>query len=208
MIPPNAPAGDGFRLLAQRLDASAQADLIAQVLERIDAAPLYQPCMPRSGAPLSVKMTNFGPLGWIADKAGYRYEPVHPVNGAPWPDMPRALLDLWEEETGWPEPPQACLVNWYGPYARMGLHVDRDEAAFDAPVLSVSLGDEAVFRLGGPERRGPTRSVRLASGDMVVLGGASRRFHHGVDRIRPGTSQALPEDWRPGRINLTLRRVD
>lgn len=206
--PPQSDPADGFRLLPQRLDAAAQAALIAQVLARVKAAPLYQPCMPRSGQPLSVRMTNFGPLGWIADKAGYRYEPVHPVTGEPWPAMPQALLDLWDAETGWPDPPQACLVNWYGPDARMGLHVDRDEDAWDAPVVSVSLGDEAVFRLGGPTRRGATRSVRLASGDVVVLGGAARRFHHGVDRIRPGTSRALPEDWRPGRINLTLRRVD
>ncbi|PWE18387.1 alkylated DNA repair dioxygenase [Marinicauda salina] len=199
---------DGFRLLPGRLDRAAQSALATAVLERVGRAPLYTPCMPRTGKPMSVRMTNLGPLGWIADRAGYRYEPVHPGTGAPWPDMPQALLDLWEAVAGWPEPPQACLVNWYAPGARLGLHVDADEDARDAPVVSVSLGDRARFRLGGPQRGGKTRALDLSSGDVVVLGGASRRFHHGIDRIYPDTSTLLPPDWRPGRINLTLRRVD
>jgi alkylated DNA repair protein (DNA oxidative demethylase) len=201
-------APPGFRLLPQRLDAAAQADLIEQVLNGIAKSPLYQPSMPRTGKPLSVRMTNFGSLGWVTDKErGYRYEPAHPVTGEPWPAMPQALLDLWEAETGWPDPPEACLVNWYAARARMGLHVDNDERAVNAPVLSVSLGDRARFRLGGPARKDPTASFVLSTGDVVVLGGQARRCHHGVDRIYPETSRALPPDWRPGRINLTLRRV-
>ena len=199
---------DGFRLLTGYFDRDAQTRLVSDVLERVARAPLYQPAMPRTGKPLSVRMTNLGPLGWMTDKVGgYRYQDHHPVTGNPWPNMPDSLLDLWRTVSGWPDPPQACLVNWYGPDARMGLHVDADEDAQEAPVVSVSLGDTARFRLGGPERKGSTQSVRLHSGDVVVRGGASRHCHHGVDRIYPGSSTLLPEDWRPGRINLTLRRV-
>lgn len=199
---------DGFKLLPGYLSSDQQRDLADAVLASFQAAPLYRPSMPRTGAPLSVQMSNFGPLGWISDKAGYRYERNHPVTGGPWTPMPQALLDLWQAVGHWPDPPQACLINWYDAKARMGLHVDADEDAEFAPVVSVSLGDKARFRLGGPERSDKTASFILSSGDVVVLGGASRRRHHGVDRIYPGTSSLLPAAWRPGRINLTLRRVD
>lgn len=208
MPPTRFTPPDGFRLLPERLPRAAQTSLVDAVLAGVAQSPLYQPAMPRTGKPLSVRMTNFGPLGWITDKdKGYRYEPAHPVTGEAWPAMPEALLDLWEAVSGWPDPPQACLVNWYGPDARMGLHVDNDEQAVNAPVVSVSLGDRARFRLGGPSRKDSTASFILNSGDVVVLGGAARACHHGVDRIYPGTSTLLPDDWRPGRINLTLRRV-
>jgi DNA oxidative demethylase len=154
---------------------------------------------------MSVRQTNFGPLGWVTDQAkGYRYEARHPETGAPWPAMPQALLDLWRDVSGYPAPPEACLVNLYRDGARMGLHVDADEAALDAPVVSVSLGDIALFRIGGPKRADATRSFRLSSGDVLVLSGAARQCFHGVDRVVPGTSQLLPGG---GRINLTLRRV-
>jgi DNA oxidative demethylase len=124
--------------------------------------------------------------------------------GRPWPPIPAALLTTWHELARYPDPPQACLINFYGPGAKMGLHQDRDEADFDAPVVSVSLGDSCLFRVGRLKRNEPTRSIRLGSGDAVVLGGAARLAFHGVDRIYPGTSRLLPEG---GRINLTLRRV-
>lgn len=196
---------DGFRLLPGVLDRGGQEDLRDAVFARAKRAPFYIPRMPKSGAPMSVRMTNFGPLGWVTDKErGYRYEPLHPETGAAWPDIPEALLGLWDELVGYPAPPQACLVNLYEGEARMGLHVDADEDAWDAPVLSISLGDTALFRVGGVVRSDPTRSVRLASGDIVILGGAARRAFHGVDRILSGTSRLLPKG---GRINLTLRRV-
>ncbi len=160
--------------------------------------------MPRSGRPLSVRMCNLGPLGWVSDRAGYRYQPHHPDTGRPWPPLPRALLDLWQAEAGYPHPPEACLVNLYRDGARMGLHQDRDERDLAAPVLSVSLGDDALFRVGGRGRRDPTRSFVLRSGDVVVLGGEARLAFHGVDRTLPGTSPLLSGG---GRINLTLRRV-
>lgn len=200
-------ADNGFRLLPGHFSREQQAALLKDVLAALETAPPYTPSMPRTGKPLSVQMSNFGPLGWIADRSGYRYDRVHPVTGQPWPAMPQVLLDLWQAVSGWPQAPQACLINLYGPDSRLGLHVDADEDAREAPVVSVSLGDRARFRLGGPERSDATRSVILSSGDVVVLGGASRRFFHGVDRIYPGTSTLLPDPFGPGRINLTLRRV-
>lgn len=195
---------EGFRFVPGRLSVQAQRELVDLVLAGLKTAPIYQPVMPRSGRPLSVKMSNFGSLGWISEISGYRYAPTHPVTGRPWPDIPASLLELWDELSGYPCRPEACLVNWYAGAARLGLHVDADEDAVDAPVVSVSLGDRALFRIGGLDRRDPTRSFRLASGDVVVLGGQARRAYHGIDRIYPNTSRLVPGG---GRINLTMRRV-
>jgi alkylated DNA repair protein (DNA oxidative demethylase) len=194
---------DGFRLWPGRLSPVAQADLIAEVMARAHAAPFYRPVTP-GGKPMSVETTNFGPLGWFTDAGGYRYQANHPQTGQPWPDIPEALLDLWAELADPATPPDACLVNWYRQGARMGLHQDRDEADFAFPVLSVSLGDTAVFRIGGTKRSDPTRSMRLQSGDVCLLSGAARLAHHGVDRILGGSSRLVPGG---GRINLTLRRA-
>jgi len=196
---------DGFRLLPGYLDRAAQEALRDEVFARLKLAPLYIPRMPKSGAPMTVRMSNFGPLGWVTDKEqGYRYQPTHPENGRPWPEMPPVLLEIWDKLCFYSAPPEACLVNLYEGDARMGLHIDSDEDAWDAPVLSISLGDTAQFRIGGPVRSDPTRSVRLTSGDVVILGGPARRAFHGVDRVLPGTSRLLPKG---GRLNLTLRRV-
>jgi alkylated DNA repair protein (DNA oxidative demethylase) len=161
--------------------------------------------MPRTGKKFSVRMTNFGPLGWVSDAAkGYRYEPVHPVTGQPWPPIPEALLELWTETTGYRAPPEACLVNFYSASAKMGLHRDQDEKAVEAPVLSVSLGDSAYFRFGTANFRGETSRLKLNSGDVLAFGGPARLMYHGIDRILSGTSTLIPGG---GRINLTLRRV-
>jgi len=156
------------------------------------------------GRPMSVEMTNLGPLGWITDPAGYRYEPHHPLTGTRWPPIPPSLLALWAELCDAATPADACLVNRYDARAKMGLHRDYDEADFGFPVLSVSLGDTALFRIGGLARSDPTATLKLASGDVVVLGGAARRAYHGVDRILAGSSRLIPGG---GRINLTLRRA-
>lgn len=170
----------------------------------LKAAPLYQPVMPRTGKPLSVRMSNCGSLGWVSDKAGYRYQATHPLTGEAWPTMPSRLEELWSAVAPQAPAPEACLINWYAPDAKMGLHQDRDEETFDAPVVSVSLGDDALFRLGGTQRSGPTQSIRLTSGDVLVMSGESRLCFHGITRLYPGTSTLLDA---PGRINLTLRRV-
>lgn len=199
----------GFRVHADYLDRAAQNALVAELRSAVDAAPFFEPRMPRTGKPFSVRMTNLGPLGWVSDRdGGYRYQPDHPVTGKPWPTLPAAILDIWNAVADYPHPPEACLVNCYAPTARMGLHQDRDEEDFDAPVVSISLGDACRFRIGGGRRSDPTRSVRLSSGDVVVLGGDARLAYHGVDRIYSNTSTLL-QDWLPegGRINLTLRRV-
>ena len=194
----------GVRFWPGFFGRAAQEELVEAIRAVVAEAPLYRPAMPRTGKPFSVRMTNCGSLGWVSDRAGYRYQPDHPETGAPWPTIPPVLLQLWNEVSGSPTPPEACLVNFYDGSAKLGLHQDKDEADLAAPVVSVSLGDEALFRLGGLERSDPTRSFRLKSGDVLVLGGESRLAFHGVDRIYPGTSTLLP---RGGRINLTLRRV-
>lgn len=194
---------EGFKLWPQRLSPADQARLRDEVLEGLKDAPAYRPLTP-GGKTMSVEQSSFGPLGWITDARGYRYEAVHPVTGRPWPAMPQMLLDLWAELADPDVPPDACLVNFYGPGSRMGLHQDRDEADLGYPVMSVSLGDAAVFRIGGVARSDPTRSLRLTSGDVCLLAGPARMVHHGVDRVLSGSSRLLPGG---GRINLTLRRA-
>jgi DNA oxidative demethylase len=196
---------NGFSLHPNLLDRTAQKALLAAVLEAETHAPFYRPTMPRHGTPFSVMMTNLGPLGWVSDRdGGYRYQAMHPVTGKPWPAMPPALLDIWKQVSNYPDPPQACLVNLYKDGAKMGLHIDADEQNLNAPVVSISLGDTAIFRLGGPQRGGKTASFRLASGDVMVLGGASRHFYHGIDRVLPCTSTLIEGG---GRVNLTMRVV-
>ena len=191
--------------LPGKLKDAEQARLLDALRAVMEEAPLFTPTMPRSGKPMSVRMTNCGPLGWVTDKdRGYRYQATHPVTGKPWPAMPDALLKLWREVAGYPADPEACLVNYYSGDAKMGLHQDKDEEDFAAPVLSVSLGDSAIFRVGGLTRKDETQALELKSGDVVVLGGDDRLAYHGIDRILPGTSALLPEG---GRLNLTLRRV-
>jgi DNA oxidative demethylase len=194
----------GLRLLPGFLEPRSQAALLIALNEVLAAAPLYVPRMPKTGTPLSVRMTNCGSLGWITDESGYRYEGLHPETGRRWPPIPAMLIEIWESLARYPHAPEACLVNYYGPAAKMGLHQDRDEQDFAAPVVSLSLGDSCIFRIGGKRRRDPTRTVQLASGDAVVLAGDARLAFHGVDRIIAGTSRLLPQG---GRINVTLRRV-
>jgi alkylated DNA repair protein (DNA oxidative demethylase) len=196
---------DGLEFHPAALDRPAQTALVDAVLAAAAAAPFVTPRMPKSGAPMSVMQTSLGALGWVTDQArGYRYEPRHPETGAPWPPLTAPLVELWNRFARYRAPPETCLVNLYRGTARMGLHVDADEEADDAPVVSISLGDQALFRIGGASRRAPTATLRLSSGDVVVLAGAARRCFHGVDRIAPDSSTLVPGG---GRINLTLRRV-
>jgi alkylated DNA repair protein (DNA oxidative demethylase) len=194
------PDIEGFLYWPGRLDGAAQKALLVELETALAAAPPYRPVTP-GGRPFSVRMSNLGPLGWVSDRAGYRYQPTHPETGQPWPPIPASLLSLWSELTGAP-PPDACLVNRYDADARMGLHQDRDEADLTQPVLSVSLGDTAVFRIGA--EGGRTRTLKLASGDVCALTGPARLARHGIDRVLGGSSSLIPGG---GRINLTLRRA-
>jgi DNA oxidative demethylase len=198
-IAPGASYHPGF------LDRAAQRALLSDIRAVIAVAPLYHPRMPRSGKFFSVHMTNCGPLGWVSDIDGYRYQAAHPETGKPWPSMPEALLTAWRTLAGEGAPPaEACLINYYAVSTRMGLHQDKDEQEFSAPVVSLSLGDTAIFRIGATTRGAPTLAVRLESGDAFVFGGEARLAYHGIDRLLGGTSSLLAEG---GRFNLTLRRV-
>ncbi|MCV9967312.1 alpha-ketoglutarate-dependent dioxygenase AlkB [Pararhizobium sp. BT-229] len=195
----------GIRHIPGFLDREKQEAMVESIRAIVAEAPLFVPAMPKTGKPMSVRMTNCGALGWVTDKErGYRYQPEHPLTGRPWPAMPDVLLDIWRTVSGSSKEPQACLVNFYADDARMGLHQDRDEQDLETPVVSISLGDSCLFRVGGRERSDKTLSFKLSSGDVVVLGGEGRLAFHGVDKIYPGTSTLLKNG---GRINLTLRRV-
>lgn len=192
----------GFRLFPGFLDRPAQEAMVAALRGVVAAAPLFRPVTP-GGKPMSVRMTSAGRLGWVTDRRGYRYEPRHP-EGMAWPPIPDSVMGVWQAVAGTERAPDCCLVNFYGEGARMGLHQDRDEGDFSFSVVSISLGDEALFRMGSEERGGSTESLWLKSGDVVVMGGRARLAWHGVDRVRHGSSTLLPQG---GRINLTLRVV-
>lgn len=200
--PPPGLTVRGIAVWPGWLDRSAQEALVQDLRAVISQAPLFSP-LTGGGKPMSVRMTSAGRFGWYSDSKGYRYIDRHP-NGTDWPPIPERVLAIWRDLCGTARDPECCLVNWYGPEARMGLHQDRDEADFSQPVLSISLGDNGLFRAGNAERGGPTQSLWLKSGDVLALEGPSRLLHHGIDRIAPGTSTLLAA---PGRINLTLRVV-
>ena len=196
---------DGFRHLQGYLPHSEQLALLEMVYEIVLESPLYRPTMPRSGKPFSVQMTNCGELGWVSDKSGgYRYQRTHPQTGRRWPKMPDRLLALWADVADWPGEPEACLINQYAIGTKLGSHVDADEEETRAPVVSISLGDDAVFHVGGRARGDPKTRMVLKSGDVIVLAGEARLAYHGIDKINGGTSDLVKEG---GRINLTLRRV-
>jgi DNA oxidative demethylase len=193
----------GFRIHRGWLDEGAQAEMLAEFRALIATAPLVRPVTPW-GKPMSVRMTSAGRLGWVIERGRYRYSDRHPETGEPWPPIPGSVLSVWRAVSDWPEDPDCCLINWYGEGARMGLHQDRDEGRFDAPVVSISLGDPARFRIGGTTRKGPTESTILHSGDVAVIGGDARLAFHGIDRVLFGEGTLMPGG---GRINLTLRVV-
>ncbi|MBP1873131.1 alkylated DNA repair protein (DNA oxidative demethylase) [Ensifer adhaerens] len=196
----------GIKHIPGFLDRGRQEEIVEAIRGVVAEAPLFVPEMPKTGKPMSVRMTNCGPLGWVTDREkGYRYQPQHPGTGRPWPPMPEILLDVWNAVSASDKQPEACLVNFYSEEARMGMHQDRDERDLETAVVSISLGDSCLFRVGGKERGGQTVSFRLESGDIVVLGGEGRLAFHGVDRIYPDTSTLLKNG---GRLNLTLRRVN
>ena len=192
----------GIAIHRGALGPDEQAALASDLRRIAEAAPPFSP-ITGWGKPMRVKITAAGRYCWFSDRRGYRYIETHPTTGLPFPPIPPLALAAWRAiETR--ADPDCCLVNYYGAGARMGLHQDRDEADFSFPVVSISLGDPALFRIGGQERKAPTRSFWLESGDVMSLSGDTRLAFHGIDRIKYGTSPLLPKG---GRLNLTLRRV-
>ncbi len=195
---------NGAKIHPGALDEVEQTAVFHAIRGVVAEAPMFQPVTAR-GQKMSVRMSAAGTFGWVSDRRGYRYERVHPETGRSWPAIPPVVRALWDRFAGTEaRAPECCLINLYGQGARMGLHQDRDEADMTQPVVSLSLGDDGLFRVGGPERRDPTRSVWLRSGDVAVLAGPARLAFHGVDRIRFGSSSRLAQG---GRLNLTLRVV-
>lgn len=180
------------------LDEDAQRELLAEVRKITVAAPLRRYATRRGK--MSVAMSAAGQLGWMSDRRGYRYEAEGP--GGSWPEIPVPALAVWDAVSGVEREPDSCLVNFYAEGARMGMHQDADEAETQWPVVSISLGDPALFRIGTAAGKSPSKSVWLESGDVAVLAGAARMAWHGIDRIRFGESPLLKKG---GRINLTLR---
>jgi len=192
----------GIPIRRAALSQGEQDALLTDLRAVAKAAPPFSP-MTGWGKPMSVRITAAGRYCWFSDRRGYRYIEAHPQTGQPFPAIPALALAVWRSfETR--ADPDCCLINQYREGARMGLHQDRDEADFSFPVVSISLGDPALFRIGGTERKSPTRSFWLYSGDAMALAGDNRLAFHGIDRIKFGESALLKGG---GRLNLTLRRV-
>ncbi|MCK1504007.1 DNA oxidative demethylase AlkB [Bradyrhizobium sp. 18] len=183
-----------------------ESELIEAVRAIVAQSPFRRMTTP-GGHLMSVAMTNCGERGWITDHTGYRYDPVDPRTGAPWPAMPPVLRDLARraaEQGGFAGfAPDACLVNRYEPGTRLSLHQDKDELDYSAPIVSVSLGLPATFLFGGMARNDKPRRFRLVHGDVVVWGGTSRLAYHGVAPLADGEHTLLGRK----RINLTFRKV-
>jgi alkylated DNA repair protein (DNA oxidative demethylase) len=183
-----------------------ESELIDAVRAIVAQSPFRRMTTP-GGHLMSVAMTNCGERGWITDHTGYRYDPIDPRTGAPWPAMPPVLRDLARraaEQGGFTGfAPDACLVNRYEPGTRLSLHQDKDELDYAAPIVSVSLGLPATFLFGGLARADRPRRFRLVHGDVVVWGGPSRLAYHGVAPLADGEHALLGRK----RINLTFRRT-
>ena len=203
---PPAPLPRGITTRLRAVDAAGQAALLAAVREIAREAPFAQ-ARTRNGL-TSAAMTNAGAAGWWSDLKGYRYETRHPETGAPWPALPAVFLKTVAAAVAgspWPDfTPDACLINFYGEGAKMGLHQDRDEKDFTQPIVTVSLGDDADFLIGGVKRADKTTPLILRSGDILIMGGESRMRFHGIRKIYPGTS---PLADLTGRISLTFRKA-
>tara|TARA_B100000787_G_scaffold167221_1_gene153609 strand:- start:3240 stop:3869 length:630 start_codon:yes stop_codon:yes gene_type:complete len=184
------------------LSPSDQLLLVEDLRQVAEQAPIFS-LKTKSGKPMSVRVTAAGEFGWFSNHQGYRYVSEHP-SGATWPEIPASIMSIWQALAGPAPSPECCLINYYGEGAKMGLHQDRDEANFNWPVVSISLGDDALFRVGGRRRGDKTSSIWLQSGDVAVMGGAARLNYHGVDRIKFGSSRLLKSS---GRLNVTLRVV-
>lgn len=180
---------------------------LLEALDEVTGQAPFRRMVTPGGYEMSVAMTNCGAAGWVTDRKGYRYDPIDPETGRPWPAMPAAFRRLAAEaaaDAGYPSfAPDACLVNCYEPGARLSLHQDRDERDFGQPIVSVSLGLPAIFQFGGPKRSDTPRRIPLRHGDVAVWGGPSRLHYHGILALKDGDHPALGRR----RINLTFRKA-
>jgi alkylated DNA repair protein (DNA oxidative demethylase) len=203
--PPREAMAEGAVLL-RAFETPFESELMPALRDIVAQAPFRRMFTP-GGHQMSVAMTNCGSAGWVTDQRGYRYDSTDPGSGQPWPSMPSVLRRLAEQAAaaggfdGFA--PDACLINRYVPGARMSLHQDKDEQDFDAPIVSVSLGLSAIFLFGGPKRADKPRRYRLEHGDVVVWGGPSRLYFHGVAPLADGEHALMGRQ----RINLTFRKA-
>ena len=207
MIDPPPPLPDGFTLRRGFVGAEEQAQLFAALAGVVAAAPPSQH-RTKGGGTFSAALTNCGQVGWWSDTRGYRYVATSPLTGLVWPPIPGVFIEFIQRlmaETPWPDfAPDACLINYYTTGAKMGLHQDKDEADFAQPIITVCLGDAADFLVGGFARADKPVAFRVASGDVLVMGGASRMRFHGVRKVHTGTS---PVAGLNGRYSLTFRKA-
>jgi alkylated DNA repair protein alkB family protein 1 len=138
-------------------------------------------------------------------------------------------LDGWGDDdwSTWKDTyePDAGIVNFYQTKDTLMAHVDRSEVCATSPLVSISLGNAAIFLIGDLTRDTEPIPILLRSGDVLIMSGpACRRAYHGVPRILETT---LPEhfsqppdsddeimDWEPykdymsnTRININVRQV-
>lgn len=199
------PLAPGAIILRRR--ALATADALMQGIGQVASLSPFRQMVTPGGYTMSVAMTNCGSVGWTTDRDGYLYAAVDPQTAKPWPAIPDVFLQLARQcatEAGYPDfQPDACLINRYAPGAKLSLHQDKDEKALAAPIVSVSLGLPAVFQFGGLRRNDPLQRVLLEHGDVVVWGGESRLFYHGIQPLKEGYHAATGAC----RFNLTFRHT-
>lgn len=192
----------------RKLTIDEQHQILRECQAVIENAPLFRAIMP-TGADFRYLCTSAGDYGWLSDRKGYRYVSKHPITRVPFPPIPRLIQQIAFEAAqtcGLPLRPESALINWYDEDSQLGLHQDRTEST-DAPVVSISIGDDCVFIIGGPQRSDPKRKIILKSGDVLVMGAEHRFVFHGVERIVPGTAPIELGFEQAGRFNITVRQV-
>lgn len=194
--------------IVRQLDLATQNEILVICRQLVSEAPLFRKTMP-NGANFSYLCTSAGAYGWLSDRRGYRYETHHPLTGCAFPPIPALIADIAIETAqtcGYEIRPETALINWYDAKGKLGLHLDNTERC-SAPVISISIGDSCIFIKGGLQRKDPTSSFTLASGDVMIMGGEDRYRYHGVRRIVPDTSPEGLDIHATGRINITIRQV-
>ncbi|KAF8709381.1 2OG-Fe(II) oxygenase superfamily, partial [Rhizoctonia solani] len=126
--------------------------------------------------------------------------------------------DIWERTYE----PDAGIINFYQPRDTLMGHVDRSEISSTTPLVSISLGNAAIFLIGGLSRDIEPIPILLRSGDVVIMSGPGcRRAYHGVPRILENSTpaylteledqdrgdQLISEYIKNARINCNVRQI-